>query len=492
MKKMNIGIIGAGISGLATAARLATRGHKVTVFERNSFAGGKLSEFEVEGYRFDFGPSLFTMPMYVDELFENANENPRDYFNYQRMDVVCNYFWDDKTRINAFADIEKFATEIEQKLGVPKQNIHKSLAKAALKYELTGKTFLENSLHQIKTRCSKDVLKALFFLHKLDIFKSMNDVNERDLKHPKLVQFFNRYATYNGSNPYKASGIMSIIPHFEHEIGAFLPEGGMYDISKSIFELAKRNGVEFHFNQNVEEILTHNNQIKGLIANGKTFDFDIVISNVDIFYTYRNLLPKAASPERILNQPKSTSALIFYWGIKHSFPELDLHNIFFSNDYKNEFDTLEQGKVGNDPTVYINITSKYIKGEAPEGGENWFVMINVPHNSGQDWDEIIARTRKNTLHKVSHNLGIDIESLIETETILDPRTIDSKTASHLGALYGNSSNTQMAAFLRHPNFSSKIKNLYCCGGSVHPGGGIPLCLLSAKIVDQLISENEML
>jgi phytoene desaturase len=432
------------------------------------------------------------MPMYVDELFENANENPRDYFNYQRMDVVCNYFWDDKTRINAFADIEKFAAEVELKLGVPKQYIHKSLAKAALKYELTGKTFLENSLHQIKTWCSKDVLKALFFLHKLDIFKSMNDVNERDLKHPKLVQFFNRYATYNGSNPYKASGIMSIIPHFEHEIGAFLPEGGMYDISKSIFELAKRNGVEFHFNQNVEEILTHNNQIKGLIANGKTFDFDIVISNVDIFYTYRNLLPKAASPERILNQPKSTSALIFYWGIKHSFPELDLHNIFFSNDYKNEFDTLEQGKVGNDPTVYINITSKYIKGEAPEGGENWFVMINVPHNSGQDWDEIIARTRKNTLHKVSHNLGIDIESLIETETILDPRTIDSKTASHLGALYGNSSNTQMAAFLRHPNFSSKIKNLYCCGGSVHPGGGIPLCLLSAKIVDQLISENEML
>lgn len=482
---MKIGIIGAGIAGLAASVRLASQGHQVEVFERNNFAGGKLSEFELNGYRFDFGPSLFTMPHYVDELFEIAGENPRDHFNYQRMESVCNYFWDDQTRLIAYADIEKFAQEVHNKLGVSPHIIKAALTDAAQKYQLTGKTFLENSLHKSSTWLTKDVLKAFAQIHRLDIFKSMNDVNEKILKHPKLVQFFNRYATYNGSNPFQASGIMTIIPHFEHSIGSFLPEGGMYDISKSIYELAIRKGVQFHFGQNVEQILTQQKKIKGIVANTITHQFDAVVSNADIFYTYRNLLPHEKAPERILAQPKSTSALIFYWGIKKQFPELDLHNIFFSNDYKQEFDCLSKGKVSDDVTVYVNITSKYVKSDAPDYGENWFVMVNVPHNEGQNWAEIIARTKQNVIKRINTCLNTNLEELIETEDILDPRIIDSKTASHLGALYGNSSNTQMAAFMRHPNFSSDIKGMYCCGGSVHPGGGIPLCLLSAKIVGKL-------
>jgi phytoene desaturase len=484
---MKIGIIGAGIAGLAAAVRLSIQGHEVEVFERNAFPGGKLSEFSIHNYRFDFGPSLFTMPMYVDELFEKAGENPRDFFNYQRMDIVCNYFWDDQTRLNAYADMDKFATEVEEKLHVPKQHILQYLDRAAEKYALTGKTFLENSLHKKSTWLTKEVAKALLKLHRLDIFGTLHSVNERQLKHPKLVQFFNRYATYNGSNPYQTSGIMSIIPYFEHNIGAFLPQGGMSDIAKSIYELALRKGVVFHFNQDVQEIIVTKKEAKGLRCEDKIYDFDAIVSNADIFYTYKKLLPKEAAPERILNQPKSTSALIFYWGIKKSFPELDLHNIFFSKDYKKEFDHLAKGEVSDDPTIYVNITSKYVANEAPEGCENWFVMINVPHNSGQDWDSIVTNVRAAAIAKINHNLGVDIASLIDAEVILDPRSIDTKTASHLGALYGNSSNTQMAAFLRHPNFSAKIKNLYCCGGSVHPGGGIPLCLLSAKIVADVLA-----
>lgn len=484
---MKIGVIGAGIAGLAAATRLAIQGHEVTVFERNAYAGGKLSEFSLGEYRFDFGPSLFTMPMYVDDIFLAAQENPRDHFNYLKVNTVCNYFWDDGTVLNAYADQQKFALEVEQKLGVSANIILEYLNKASEKYTLTGKTFLENSLHKVNTWLTKDVAKAMLNIQKLDIFSTLNKVNETSLQHPKLVQFFNRYATYNGSNPYKTSGIMSIIPHFEHNIGSFLPIGGMYDISKSIYELALRKGVDFHFNQNVQEILVKNNKIEGLKVNAQNHLFDAVVSNADIYYTYRNLLPNQKAPEKILNQPKSTSALIFYWGIKQQFKALDLHNIFFSNDYKKEFDHLATGTVSEDPTVYINITSKYVKGEAPEHGENWFVMVNVPHNSGQNWDNIIAKTKQNVLRKLSHNLKTAIEPLIEEEYILDPRTIDSKTASHLGALYGNSSDTQMAAFMRHPNFSSSIKNLYCCGGSVHPGGGIPLCLLSGKIVSELIA-----
>ena len=208
---------------------------------------------------------------------------------------------------------------------------------------------------------------------------------------------------------------------------------------------------------------------------------------MDIFFAYRKLLPNETHPTKILNQEKSSSALIYYWGIKDEFPQLGLHNILFSEDYRTEFDTMfKQKSIYHDPTVYIHISSKCEKGDAPEGCENWFVMINVPNDEGQDWDALKAEARKNILAKASRILGKDIESLIVCEEVLEPKTIQSKTQSHLGALYGTSSNDRMAAFLRHPNFSTDIKDLYFCGGSVHPGGGIPLSLLSAKIVDDVM------
>jgi phytoene dehydrogenase-like protein len=209
---------------------------------------------------------------------------------------------------------------------------------------------------------------------------------------------------------------------------------------------------------------------------------------MDMVNAYKTILKKQKQPKRLLDQPKSSSALIFYWGIKRNFAELDLHNIFFSDNYLEEFDHIfKRGTITSDPTVYVNITSVYKPDDAPEDSMNWFTMINVPNNQGQDWDSLIAEARKNIIHKLNRILKTDVESLIEVEEILDPRTIESKTSSAQGALYGNSSNNKFAAFLRHANFSSSVKNLYFCGGSVHPGGGIPLCLLSAKITTEMIN-----
>ena len=191
-----------------------------------------------------------------------------------------------------------------------------------------------------------------------------------------------------------------------------------------------------------------------------------------------------------MNQERSSSAIIFYWGIRHLFPELDLHNIFFTQDYKQEFECLfEKKSVYNDPTIYINITSKEESSDAPKDSENWFVMVNAPGDFGQDWDKIIQETRKNIISKLSRILNTDIESLIEVEDILTPPLIERKTSSYRGSLYGTASNSKFAAFLRHPNFSNRIENLFYCGGSVHPGGGIPLCLLSAKITADLITKD---
>lgn len=471
---------------MATAVRLAVRGYQVTVFERNAYPGGKLSEFECEGFRFDAGPSLFTMPQYVDELFELAGEPAGSSFKYLAHPVACHYFWDDGTFFAAPAKAADFALACEQTFGISADRVNKFLEKSARKYALAGRIFLEKSLHKPATWLNAAAAKASLRLPFYDIFSTLHQVHQNWFAQaPKLVQLFDRYATYNGSNPFKAPGMLTIIPHFEYNIGVFYPNGGMHHITQSIFELSQRLGVKYRFSTMVEEINVTDGKSTGVTTANGTFHADGVVSNMDVYFTYKKLLKDLPHPERILKQPKSTSALIFYWGINREFPELDLHNIFFSNDYKQEFNHLEAGRVWGDPTVYINITSKLTPGDAPKGCENWFVMVNVP--PAQDLD--ISSIRNAVIQKVGKRLGVDLASLIQAEEILTPGLIESRTASHLGALYGYSSNTPMAAFLRHPNFSMRIKGLYFVGGSVHPGGGIPLCLLSAKITDDLIAKS---
>ncbi|MFN4080932.1 MAG: 1-hydroxycarotenoid 3,4-desaturase CrtD [Saprospiraceae bacterium] len=488
---MRIGVIGAGIGGLAIAVRLAAKGHEVNIFEANAYPGGKLSEFEIDGYRFDAGPSLFTMPHYVDELFRIAGEDPGAHFQYERLPMVCRYQWENGTVLRAWADPQAFGAEAARVLGVSPDLIPNFLKKSRQKYEGGGHIFLNRSLHRASTWLSAEAVKAAARMGGMDLLSTMNRVHERDLQHPKLVQLFNRFATYNGSDPYQAPGTLTIIPHFEHGIGAFYPRGGMIAITRSVEALARRLGVRIHYEARVEEITLGSGGARGLRVQGMgEIPFDRVVSNMDVLHTFRRLLPQAPQPERALRQPRSTSALIFYWGVRAEFKDLSLHNIFFSGDYPAEFGALAAGDICDDPTVYVNISSKCDPADAPAGCENWFVMINAPANNGaQDWDALIARVRARVIAKLSRMLGRDIAPLIACEAILDPRSIEQKTSSAQGALYGSSSNNRMAAFLRHPNFSSAIKNLYFCGGSVHPGGGIPLCLLSAQITGDLIEQN---
>ncbi|AFL83585.1 phytoene desaturase [Belliella baltica DSM 15883] len=488
MKQKSI-IIGAGIAGIAAAIRLAVKGYLVDVYEANSYPGGKLSEITLKGYRFDAGPSLFTLPEQVEELFLLAGKNPSDHFEYSKLDVACHYFWEDGKSIKAYGDVNAFAEEVNTKLGEPSENIRKALRSSAYIYEHLAPLFMHRSLHQWNTWVNPQALRSYLKMGKLGIFETMNAANERLFQQDKTVQLFNRYATYNGSNPYETPATLNIIPHLEFNIGAFFPKKGMHDITQSLYQLALDLGVRFHFNAKVEEILVENDQAVGIKVNQNEVKSDLVINNMDMVNAYKTILKKQKQPKKLLEQPKSSSALIFYWGIKKVFPELDLHNILFSDDYKEEFHHIfEKNAIYQDPTVYINITSVHKKDDAPEECMNWFTMINVPNNQGQDWDVLIKEARKNIISKINRILKTDLEPLIEVEQILEPRTIESKTSSANGALYGNSSNNKYAAFLRHANYSSKLKKLYFCGGSVHPGGGIPLCLLSAKIMTELIKK----
>ena len=483
--KKKVGIIGSGVAGLATAIRLSAKGYAVTVFEKEKELGGKMGILQKSGYRFDTGPSLFTQPYLIDEIIKLSQQETS--FNYQKMDITCKYFWEDGTCFNAYAKKTKLSAELKSVFPEDEIIVLERLLKAEQMYNTVGDIFIEKPLHKWSTWFSLKVIKALFKLPQFKINKSMHLVNAKDFKSPKIQQLFDRFATYNGSNPYQAPAILNMIPHLELNQGTFYPNGGLRSIPETLISIGKKMGVEYKVQEAVGQILINNKKVKGLSTSIKDYDFDIVVSNADVLPTYKYLMPGEKQPKKILSQERSSSGIIFYWGIKNTFPDLDLHNIFFSQTYKKEFEAIfKEGKIIDDPTIYVNISSKVDFSDAPEGCENWFVLINAPANNGQDWDTIIKQVRKNTISKLERILGRAIEPHIEFEEILDPRSIENKTSSFQGALYGTSSNNQMAAFLRHRNEHSKIKGLYFCGGSVHPGGGIPLCLNSAQIVSNML------
>jgi len=491
MHSRKVIIVGSGIAGLATAIRLAVQGFAVTVYEKNSYPGGKLSAFEKEGYHFDAGPSLFTQPGNIEALFELAGEPIANYFEYSPLDIACRYFYENGKQVNAYTNQVAFAEELATQLGEKPEAVIRYLRNAEKLYDHVGHVFLNHSLHKRNTWFNKRILKAMRTVRAGHLLKSLHQYNTARFNTPEAVQLFNRYATYNGSNPYKAPGMLSLIPHLEQNQGTFYPKGGMISITNALYRLAQTKGVAFHFNTPVQRIIQHEGRAVGVVANGNNIAADMVVCNTDAWTAYQHLLSNPYKAKKVLKQERSSSAIIFYWGMARSFEQLHLHNIFFSNDYQREFSHLFITKtLYNDPTVYVNITSKMEAGHAPTGKENWFVMINAPANVGQNWEQVKAMTREQIIAKLSRILQTDIAPFIEVEETLDPILIEERTGSFQGSLYGTSSNSAMAAFLRHPNFASLTKGLYFCGGSVHPGGGIPLCLKSAQIVSELIQKQK--
>lgn len=478
-------VIGAGVGGLASAIRLAVKGYCVTVYEASDGPGGKLSELQLGGYRFDRGPSLFTRPGLVEELFQLAGVPMEGRFGYATLEEANRYFWEDGTRVTAWSDGQRLAEELERGLGVDRERVLQHLERAGALLRSTGRTFLEHSLLRWSDLREGKVLDALLRTRPKEVFTSLHAVNRSAFAgHPKCVQLFDRFATYNGSDPHRTPGLMRMIPGLEHGEGAFYPHGGMFAITGALHGLALELGVTFRFHSPVERILLANDRrkVRGVRVKGVEHAADIVVSNMDIAPTYRRLLPDLPAPERTLRQERSSSALVFYWGVEAVLPALGLHNILFSNDYRAEFDHLfRKLELYRDPTVYINLTSNHTPTDAPAGCSNWFTMINAPRDVGQYDDATVLRVRKAVLDKIERTLGVDIEPLIAVEEVLDPRGIAARTSSHQGSIYGTSSNTPWAAFLRHPNFHRRVAGLYFCGGSVHPGGGIPLALLSARI-----------
>jgi phytoene desaturase len=317
----------------------------------------------------------------------------------------------------------------------------------------------------------------------------MHESNRKFFKDDRLIQMFDRYATYNGSNPYLAPATLNLISYVENSLGGYYLTKGMYELTDALYKLASKKGVEFNFEEEIISVESGDNKILSMKSNRNKYTFNYYISNLDALTANTRFfdLPKTKIDDNLL----STSAMVFYWGVNGVFPELDTHNIIFAQDYKREFDNLFQRKIiSDDVTIYIYVSSKFNKNDAPPNCENWFVMINTPANFGQNWEEEINKTRETIINKIESRLNIRIRDKIISERTLTPDVLESKTGSFKGSIYGFSSNTKFSAFKRQSNRSKKYKNLFYCGGSAHPGGGIPLVILSGKNVCELIGNRQ--
>lgn len=489
----DIAIVGAGIGGLAAAALLAKAGHRVTVFEQAAQAGGKAASVELGGYRFDTGPSLFTLPDVFRAFFERLGRDVRDYLEPVPLAPLCAYEFADGTRLRSFSDRARFAAELEAAGVARRGELEAYLERSARLWNWAGELFLTRSLHEPSTYASRRGLKALLNAPRLSPFSNLHAANARAFADPRAAQLFDRYATYNGSSPFRTPATMRIIPHVEYAFGGYALKGGIVSLPRALERAARELGVEFRFGARVERIVVENGRCRGVAAGGERFPADVVVSNADVLSTYRTLLDRPQAPEarRYARLEPSSAALVFLWGVARSFPQLQVHNIFFSGDYRAEFDAIFGAlEVPEDPTVYVNVTSKVDPADAPPGGENWFVLLNAPRNAGQDWPALAARARKAVLVRLSRALSCDVEPLIEVEQILAPPDIERDTGSTYGSLYGIASHSPVSAFLRHPNRSRRIGGLYFAGGSAHPGGGMPLALLSGLLAADLAEKYE--
>lgn len=484
-------VIGAGIGGLAAASLLAKKGYDVTVFEKNSTPGGKMQQFEENGYRFDTGPSLLTMPFILEKLFDACNENLDDYVSLTELEPLCRYFYSDGTIFDNFIDSEKSIDQIKKFAPEDTDNYHEFLDYSKQLYQKTADAFLFNPLYDLSDLRNLNLTD--FF--GIDAFSTVSEKVDDYFSSHYLRNFFKRFTTYNGSSPFKAPATLNVIPHVELNQGGYYVNGGLYKVAEALHQLGQKMGAEFRFNSTVRKINVEVKKITSIELSDSTIhNTDILFSNADATETILSLLPKNSISNWRRSRQKtiepSCSGFVLLLGCNRRWDHLKHHNIFFSEDYQNEFkDIFEKKTMPEDPTIYIANTSCSDPTHAPEGSSNLFILVNSPYVDGQDWKAIKNRYSSFLIRELENRGLTGLKDSIEVQEVITSKDFYEKYLSNRGSIYGTSSNNRMAAFLRSRNKESAFNNLYLIGGSTHPGGGIPLVIQSAFNGVELLSRK---
>ncbi|MBX3045023.1 MAG: phytoene desaturase [Candidatus Kapabacteria bacterium] len=481
-----IGIIGGGLGALSAAIYLGTTGrYKIDIFEKNESLGGKLGEIHNQGFRFDTGPSVVTMKSIINDVFHAAAEDPDEYLAYDILSPVNRNFFSDGTFVDTFSEIDKFRDEIAKISSESADNLNKYYNRISGIYKRTADVFLYSQIHEVLHLIKTGNIPNLFDFTKIDAFSTMHEVNSGYFKNEKILKIFDRYATYNGSSPHLAPGTLNLISYVELVLGAYYLKSGIITLPRAFEKILRKYDVQIHLNQEVDEILVESGTAKGLRVNGVVENYDYIISNADVVHTFSKLIRGYENIRSKLEKVEpSISGMVFLWGVKGVHDNFLHHNVVYSDDYKNEFDEIfTQKKAPSDPTTYIAITSKTDPEHAPVGCENWFVLVNMPYLNDNPIDTEEVKSR---IFKKLKSINVDIESKIIFERVITPQDLYNRYLSNKGSIYGISSNSMFTAFKRQSNRSKVVKNLYFSGGSVHPGGGIPLVILSGKHSAEII------
>lgn len=487
--KPNVIVIGAGLGGLAISSLLASKGYSVTVFEKNATPGGKMQELWIKGYRFDTGPSLFTLPFILEKLFEKCGEKFSESIHLSELEPICRYFYPDGVIFDCFSDREKTRVQIRKFAETDADAYTGFLDHSKELYHRTSAAFLFNPLYDISDFKG---LKLSDF-RGIDAFSTVSDKVDEFFQSPYLRKFFKRFTTYNGSSPYQAPATLNVIPHVELNRGGYYVQGGMYRIAESLYRLAENMGVVFRFNTPVKSIHTEKREVRSVtLADGRKVDADLVVANSDATDTILNLMEQESVSKFRKKRQKaiepSCSGFVTMLGAEKKWEQLKHHNIFFSDNYRKEFDQIFRDQtLPDDPTIYIANTSYTESSHAPRGCSNLFVMVNAPHVAEhQNWVELRKHYSSFLIEELERR-GLDgLKNSITCSEVITPDTFLNRYGSNRGSIYGTSSNSLFSAFLRPGNKLRGYKNIYMVGGSTHPGGGIPLVIQSAFNASDLI------
>jgi phytoene desaturase len=486
-------VIGAGLAGMASAIRLQRAGWKVTVLEKNMRVGGKLDCHAAGGFLWDVGPTVVTLTPVLTELFEHAGQRLEDYLELLPVDPTCRNFFPDGKVLNTWARPHLFQIEIARQEQDQGQALEGFLRYGRRLHDLGGEAWLYHPPRTPLGFLRWNFLKRLGGLPSVLSGRTLAASVERRFKSPHVRQLFERYATYTGSSPFRTPSLFNIIPYIEIQGGAWYLRGGIFRLAEALEKCARELGVAFTYGAEATGILTERDgrlgapRARGAMVNGRIrMEADVVIANADPFHVRARLLQHLPSAARRLRRdrrrPFSLSPFVILWGVKRRYPQLAHHNVFFSSDYREEFEDLfTRHRPAQEPTIYVAVSSRTDPTQAPAGQDNYFVLVNAPAiEPDHHWERDAHPYRDLVLARLE-KMGLDsLRDHLACERIITPADFAARTHAFRGAIYGHAFHSLGDVMARPRPRAPEVRGLYLAGGCVRPGGGIPLALLSAQ------------
>jgi phytoene desaturase len=482
-------VIGAGIGGIATAARLAKSGYDVTVLEKNENSGGRCNQILRDGHRFDVGPTLFLMPEVWEETFAFLGEEMKNHLDLTRIDPTYKVHFTDGLQIQLTSNIGAMQEQLEKVEATAFTGFLNYIAEGSKHYKLSVQKFVGRNFYNIFEYFSLENLPLLFQLKALQ--KHYANVS-RFFKDERLRAVFTFQNMYLGLSPFDAPATYSLLQYTELAEGVWFPKGGMYQGIRSLTAIAEKVGVKFIYNSPVKKINVSRSKVDSVTTeDGSTYSADVFVGNADLPYIYQDLLPDVAAGKALDKKLYTCSSIMFYWGVKKSYPQIGFHNILLGSDYKASFDRVfKDHTLPDEPSFYVHAPARIDPDAAPAGEETLYVLVPVGHldSSNKDqWPALVDRARETVFKRLENEMGIsDLRENIKFEIINTPLTWKKKFNLVKGAAFGLSHNFWQVGFLRPQNRHAKYKNMYFAGASTHPGTGLPIVLLSARLTTERI------